>query len=79
VRAREHSGQALEEAITAYTRASAFAEFEDHHKEMRAPGMLADLVVLSQDVFTVPLPSLPATQSVLTMVGGRTAWDAGQL
>jgi predicted amidohydrolase YtcJ len=30
-------------------------------------GKLADLTVLSQDIFGVPIPELPKTQSVLTM------------
>jgi predicted amidohydrolase YtcJ len=33
--------------------------------------MLADLAVLSQDVFTVPLPELPKTTADITIVGGR--------
>ena len=37
--------------------------------------MLADLAVLSQDVFVVPATALPATTSVLTMVGGRIVLD----
>ena len=43
------------------------------------PGKLADLTVLSQDIFVVPLPSLPKTKSLLTLVGGQVAYDAGQL
>ena len=39
--------------------------------------MLADVAVLSQDIFTVPVEALPRTESVLTLVGGRVAWDAG--
>jgi hypothetical protein len=39
-------------------------------------GMLADLAVLSQDISTVPPPALPATTSVLTMVGGKVVCDA---
>ncbi len=38
--------------------------------------MLADLAVLSQDVFTVPAAALPATRSVFTVVGGRVVVDA---
>ena len=38
--------------------------------------MLADLAVLSQDIFTVPADKLPATTSVLTLVGGTVVYDA---
>ena len=40
------------------------------------PGKLADLVVLSQDIFSVPVENLPKTESVLTMVGGKIVYDA---
>ncbi len=39
-------------------------------------GKLADLAVLSQDIFAVPAPELPRTRSVLTIVGGRVVFDA---
>ena len=37
--------------------------------------MLADLAVLSQDIFNVPPPALPETQSVLTIIGGKIAYS----
>ena len=72
-------GEALtrEQAVLAYTRGSAYAEFAEREKGTLAPGMLADLAVLSQDIFTVPLGELSQTESVLTMVGGKVAYDAG--
>jgi predicted amidohydrolase YtcJ len=65
-----------EEAVRAYTYGSSFAEFTETRKGMLKPGMLADLAVLSQDIFAVPVNSLPATESVLTMVGGRVVHDS---
>ena len=47
---------------------SAFAERLEAKKGMLVPGQLADLAVLSQDVFTIPAQALPATRSVLTEV-----------
>jgi hypothetical protein len=75
----DHPSEAitLAEAISAYTRGSAYAEFEEQAKGTLAPGKLADLAVLSQDVFSVPPPAIPGTYSVLTMVDGHIAWDAG--
>lgn len=64
-----------EQAVTMYTRGSAYAEFAESEKGTIAPGMLADLAVLSQDIFTIPLPALPATTSLLTIVGGRVERD----
>lgn len=72
-------GEALtrEQAVIAYTAGSAYAEFEEHQKGRLAPGQLADLAVLSEDIFTVPPPVLLGTRSLLTMVGGEVVWDEG--
>jgi predicted amidohydrolase YtcJ len=68
-----------EQAVEAYTRRSAYAEFAEGDKGTIEPGKLADLAVLSQDIFQVPLPELPRTQSVLTLVGGNVVFDAGAI
>lgn len=65
-----------EQAVVAYTRGSAYAAFAEQERGTIAPGMLADLAVLSQDIFTVPVSALPATTSVLTIVGGQVVHDA---
>ncbi len=72
-------GEALarEQAVAAYTRGSAYAEFAEQDKGTLAPGFLADLTVLSQDIFTVAPGTLPATRAVLTVVGGEVVYDAG--
>lgn len=67
-----------EQAVIAYTSGSAYAEFEEHRKGRLVPGQLADLAVLSQDIFTVPFFLLPATQSVLTVIGGEIVWEAAE-
>lgn len=64
-----------EEAATMLTRGSAYAERAEHEKGTLAPGMLADVAVLSQDIFTAPARALPGTTSVLTIVGGRIVLD----
>jgi predicted amidohydrolase YtcJ len=69
----------LEQAVSAFTRGAAYAEFEDHHKGTLAPGQLADLVVLSQDIFHAAPPDILSTTSLLTMVDGRVVWDAAVL
>jgi predicted amidohydrolase YtcJ len=65
-----------EQAVIAYTLTSAYAEFEEKEKGSLEPGKLADLAVLSQDIFAVPLPELPKTESVLSLVGGKVVYDA---
>ncbi|HMG56040.1 MAG TPA: amidohydrolase family protein [Kofleriaceae bacterium] len=69
----------LEQALVAFTRGSAYAEFQDGHKGTLAPGRAADLAVLSQDIFHIAPPDIPATTSLLTVVAGRIVWDAGVL
>ncbi|HEV7330261.1 MAG TPA: amidohydrolase [Flavisolibacter sp.] len=66
-----------EQAVIAYTRGSAYAENKEKEKGVLKAGMLADLAVLSQDIFTVPLQQLPGTTSVLTVIGGQVVYDAG--
>lgn len=45
-----------------------------HRRGTLEVGKWADLVVLSQDYFTVPLEQMARTESVLTMVGGRVVY-----
>ena len=65
-----------EQAVSAYTLGSAFAEFAEKEKGSISNGKLADLVVLSQDIFSAPVPELPKTSSVLTIVSGKVVYDA---
>ncbi len=64
-----------EQAVTAYTRTSAYAEFAEEDKGSLEPGKLADLAVLSQDIFEAPAADLPKTESLLTMVGGKIVYN----
>lgn len=65
-----------EQAVIAYTATSAYAEFAEKDKGTLEPGKLADLAVLSQDIFTIAAQELPKTESVLTLVGGKVVYDA---
>jgi predicted amidohydrolase YtcJ len=65
----------MEQAIVALTRGSARAEFADGDKGHLSVGALADLAVLSGDVFTLPPDRVDAVHSVLTMIGGQTVYD----
>jgi hypothetical protein len=66
-----------EEAVIAFTRTAAYAEFAEGSKGTLEPGKLADLAVLSQNIFRVPLEDLPKTESILTIVGGQIAYASG--
>jgi hypothetical protein len=57
----------------------AHAEHAEREKGTLAPGVLADLAILPQDIFAVPDNRLAETVSVMTIVGGRIVYDAGVL
>ena len=61
----------VEEALIAYTVNPAFASYEEDRKGTITEGKLADLVVLSQDILSVPPESIRATQVDMTILGGR--------
>ncbi len=76
---RPSEGLTVEEAVTAYTHGSAYAEFKERVKGKLKPGMLADIAVLSQDIFSIPPNRIPATFSLLTIVDGEIVHNAGVL
>ena len=61
-----------EQAVIAYTKTNAYAEFAEKEKGTLAKGMLADLAVLSQDIFTIPIEQLPATN--IKAVNTKQKW-----
>lgn len=63
------------EALKSYTLNAAYAAFEEQQKGSLAPGKLADIVVLSKDLLTVPDDEILSTQVVRTIVGGKTVYD----
>jgi len=68
-----------QEALTLYTANNGWFLREENQLGTIEPGKLADLVVLSHDYFTVPDEDLKKIRSVLTVVGGKIAHDAGVL
>jgi hypothetical protein len=65
----------LEEALVAYTQGGAYAELQEKFKGMIAPQMLADMVVLSADLFSIPANQIKEERVLLTMVGGKVAYE----
>ena len=58
-------------ALRHYTAGAAYASRDDHEKGTLAPGRMADLVVLSEDVFAIAPEHLWRVKAVVTVVGGR--------
>lgn len=67
----------LPEAVYAYTMGSAFAEFQDKEKGSITPGKLADMVIVSEDLFKIPPEKIRDVKVVTTIVGGKTVYQAG--
>jgi hypothetical protein len=64
----------VEDAVKAYTRGSAYAAFAENQVGTLEVGKLADLAVLSQDIFTAQPKDIGGTRVTMTMVGGRTVY-----
>jgi predicted amidohydrolase YtcJ len=66
----------MAQAIEYYTLGSAYAEFAETRKGSITEGKLADVVLLSNDLFDIPPRDILKTRPVLTIVGGRVVYDA---
>jgi len=67
----------VEEAVEAYTMGSAYAEFQENEKGSIAPGKLADMVLVSQDIFTIAPGNIRDAKVLKTFVGGKLVWESG--
>jgi predicted amidohydrolase YtcJ len=65
----------VQEAVEAYTMGSAYAEFQESEKGSITPGKLADMVLLSQDILTIPAEKIQEATVLKTFVGGKVVWD----
>jgi hypothetical protein len=65
----------LPRAIDAYTRNAAFASFDEQRKGVLAPGMLADVVILSTDIFSLPPERLLDGHVDVTIFDGKVVFQ----
>ena len=65
----------VEEAVRAYTVGSAYAEFQEQEKGSITPGKLADMVLLSDDIFSIDPVKIRNVKVLNTIVGGKVIWD----
>ena len=65
---------ALRKAVDAYTSDAAWASFDEQRKGMLARDMLADLVVLSDDIFDGPTTRLTEAHVMVTIVDGKVVY-----
>src|SRR5215467_14725942 len=63
------------EAVQAYTMGSAYAEFQDREKGSITVGKLADMVLLSDDIFTIEPTRIKDVSVLVTVVGGKVVFQ----
>ncbi len=63
------------EAVHAYTMGSAYAEFQENEKGSITVGKLADMVLLSDDIFSIDPVKIRDVKVLKTIVGGKVIWD----
>lgn len=68
--------QTLLESLASYTREAAYAEFQEKHKGQLRPGYLADLVLLSADLETLPPQSISSVVPFMTVCDGHITYEA---
>jgi predicted amidohydrolase YtcJ len=66
----------VDETIRAFTWGSAYAEFQDTIKGTLEPGMLADFVLLSEDIFGIDPVKIANVRVITTVVDGRVVYQA---
>ena len=65
----------VDEAVRAYTVGSAYAEFQEGEKGIIAPGKLADLVILSRDIYKIDPNEIEKVVVVMTILDGRVVYE----
>jgi predicted amidohydrolase YtcJ len=65
-----------EDALIAHTRKNAYFLFQENNLGSLQPGKLADLLVLDRDYLTIPADQIKDIKPMMTIVGGRIAYEA---
>ncbi len=66
--------QTLAEAIASYTIDAAYAEFQEDVKGQIKVGMLADLLLLTEDIFALPADKIGDVRVAMTFCNGRLVY-----
>lgn len=64
-----------DEALNSMTIWPAYASFQEQTVGSITPGKLADVVILSQDIMTIPVQDILKTAVEMTIVGGKVVYD----
>ena len=66
----------LEELLMGYTHDAAYAEFQENEKGQLKEGYLADMVLLSENIFQIPPEELKDVKPLFTMMDGKMVYEA---
>ncbi len=66
----------VDAAVRCYTLGSAYAEFQENEKGTLEVGKLADMVILSEDIFTIDPTTIANVKVLTTIVGGKVVFDS---
>jgi predicted amidohydrolase YtcJ len=69
-------GVSREQALRMFTIDAAYAAFEEEIKGSLAEGKLADMVVLSKDILTIPPREILRTSVEMTILGGKIVYQS---
>jgi len=64
------------EAVSAYTQQASYASYEENLKGSIQTGKLADMVILSQNIFEMEPEEIPHTKVECTILGGKIIFEA---
>jgi predicted amidohydrolase YtcJ len=66
----------VEEAVRAFTWGSAYAEFQENWKGTLETGKLADIIILSDDIFTIDPVKIAQVKVLTTISDGKVVFEA---
>jgi predicted amidohydrolase YtcJ len=69
-----HQRVSMESALKAYTVTGAYSSFDEQIKGQLKPGMLADVIVFSKDLFKIPPSEIASAHISLTIHDGRVTF-----
>jgi predicted amidohydrolase YtcJ len=70
-----NQAQTLEQVLDGYTKAGAYLEFAEHEKGQLKEGMLADVVMLSDDLFSISRNDIKNMKTDLTVMDGNIVYE----
>jgi predicted amidohydrolase YtcJ len=65
-------------AVDAYTKGSAYANFDEHRVGRIAPGYLADIIMLDKNIFEIPPETIKTAKVLMTVLGGGVVYKSDE-